>query len=127
MRASPEAAGGSRQATLTATSPCCAQPGSALALLVELLGAALPGTDLGIEGGARSEAGGMNRGLLLIAIDPTRQAPEALRHAELLLSAMEAERGTRLPSAARYAARAAADKSGIPVEESLLVQCFGPT
>ena len=50
--------------------------GSALALLVELLGSALSGTDLAIEGGASSEAGGMNRGLMLIAIDPTRQSPE---------------------------------------------------
>ena len=28
----------------------------------------------------------MNRGLLLIAIDPQRQSPEALRHAEPLLA-----------------------------------------
>ena len=43
----------------------------------------------------------------------------------MLLAAMSAERGTRLPSAARYAARAVAEERGIPVEEGLLVQCFG--
>ena len=101
--------------------------GSALALMVELLSAALLGTELAVQGGAADEAGGMRRGLLIVAFDPTRQHGDALQTAEALFEACAAERGARLPSAARHAARAeAAARGGVLVDAALLEECFGP-
>lgn len=72
---------------------------------MELLSASLIGTALGVEGGASSEAGGMRRGLLFVAFDPTAHTAASLESAERLFAAVRAA-GGRLPADARYAARA---------------------
>ena len=102
--------------------------GSALALLVELLSASLIGTDLGVEGGVKSEAGGMRRGLFFIGLDVDAHHGAARESAERLFAAV-CEAGGRLPGDGRYAnrARCSGDGGGIAVDAPLLIECFGTT
>ncbi|KAL1511043.1 hypothetical protein AB1Y20_005868 [Prymnesium parvum] len=104
--------------------------GSALALMVELLAAAFTGGDLAIEAGRNSEATGMQRGMLLLAIDPQAQqggsSLNSLEAAERLFSAMEGAGGIRLPAAARYAQREKAEAAGgVAIDANLFEECFG--
>jgi len=102
--------------------------GSALALLVELLSASLIGTELGVEGGDSSEAGGMRRGLFFIGLDVDAHHGAARESAERLFAAVF-EAGGRLPGDGRYAhrARCSGDDGGIAVDAPLLIECFGTT
>lgn len=105
--------------------PFGAHKGSALSLMVELLAGAFTGSDLAIDGGRNSEASGMHRGMLLLAIDPAA-SNGACEAAERLFELMEQEEGVRLPASERYKKRSLADKEGgILVDRGLFEECFG--
>lgn len=99
--------------------------GSALAIMVELLAAALIGDLTSAE--ARQLDGGVElaplHGELIIAIDPARFAEPGgtsfTDRAETLFAAI-ADQGARLPSERRYAARQRHLTGGIPVGKPLI-------
>ena len=98
--------------------------GALLALVVELLCAALAGAALGFEADGFFAAEG-NRpalGHAILAVDPGALAGRAafLDRVEALVAAMLAEPGVRLPGDRRYAAEAAAGADGLEVPEAML-------
>ena len=98
--------------------------GALLALVVELLCAALAGAALGFEADSFFSAEG-NRpalGHALLAVDPGALAGRAVfgERVEALVAAMLAEPGVRLPGDGRRAAEAAAAAAGLAVPEALL-------
>lgn len=104
--------------------------GAALCLMVELLAAALLGTHTAPEGRAATNAGGMLRGVLLIAFDVNAHYgvhPAGVHQsAERLFAAVRAA-GGRLPSDDRYLHRRRSERedSTIEVPSDLLEECFG--
>ena len=92
--------------------------GSALALMVEILAAALTGSAFGWEASSLFDAEGAppNLGHSLIAIDPDRlSGGQFLSRMGVLLQAMEAEDGVRLPGSSRLADRARALERGVSI------------
>jgi delta1-piperideine-2-carboxylate reductase len=97
--------------------------GASLAMMVELLAAAMIGEFLSIES-AEDDAGNggpPKGGELIIAIDPARHGdPEGfLAHGEKLFSAILDQEGTRLPGARRFANRKKTPETGIDIPQSL--------
>ena len=92
--------------------------GAALAFMVEVLAACIPGANLAFEASSFLDAKGPPpaTGQLLLAIDPA-----ALGHAQfgermaLLAEAIEEQPGARLPGTRRLASRARAAKEGIAI------------
>ena len=99
--------------------------GAMLALMVELICAALTGAAIGPEADSFfSEEGNRPRiGQAFMAIDPGALAgtDKYLERTETLVSAMLADPEVRLPGARRFASQAAA-KKGIEVADELLAQ-----
>lgn len=89
--------------------------GSNISIMIELMGAALVGSDLAITKPPGTSAfDEYNRGLLVIAIDPGAVNTDSLFSGEALLGGLEAD-DVRLPSSRRYKHRAKV-VGGEPVE-----------
>lgn len=106
--------------------PAGGHKGAGLALMVELLAAALVGTNLSMQASSFADnAGGPPRtGQLFLALDPERFAGRSgfLDRAEAVLAAMLAQPGVRLPGQKRLAARARIAKDGVSVPRALLAR-----
>ncbi len=91
--------------------------GSSIAMMIELLAGALIGECFSFEAAERdnNDGGPPSGGELIIAIDPNRfgDANGWSRHADALFERIEAQSGSRLPSARRYKARHDHSKNGI--------------
>lgn len=99
--------------------------GGALALMVEILGAALTAGAFGWEASSFFDAEGQppDMGHLFIAIDPGPVSGAAFgARMSVLLDAMAAEPEVRLPGVRRLAARAAARAEGIRIAAALHAQ-----
>ena len=99
--------------------------GAALALMVEILAAALTGANFAADASSFFDAEGEppRVGQCLIALDPGPfSAGSFTDRLELLLGAIEAEPGARLPGERRLAARARAAADGLTVPAALLGQ-----
>ncbi len=96
--------------------------GAGVALLVELLAAALTGANLSRDASRYALADGPPPGVgqLFVAFDPEAFAPGFQSRVEDLASAMLAQEGVRLPGDRRLAARALAERDGVAVEQGLL-------
>jgi (2R)-3-sulfolactate dehydrogenase (NADP+) len=97
--------------------------GTALALMVEILAAALTGSAFSREAGSFFEAEGPapRVGQTLIAIDPGNRSDFAARISDLL-GAITAMEGARLPGARRRAAIARANAEGLDVPAPFIAQ-----
>ena len=97
--------------------------GSALVLMVEVLAAALTGAHFGFECGGSfltPEGGPPGVGQLLLAFDPGRLSGGGFsRRLEVLLSAVDAQEGARLPGANRAERRRRAGEEGIRIDQAL--------
>ncbi|MFG1346688.1 Ldh family oxidoreductase [Xanthobacter autotrophicus DSM 431] len=97
--------------------------GAALALMVEILAAALTGGQFGFEAASFFTADGPSPaiGHLFLVMDPVRLGgPDYLVRLETLLGAILAQEGVRLPGERRLKARAASAAEGISVPADLL-------
>jgi (2R)-3-sulfolactate dehydrogenase (NADP+) len=97
--------------------------GAALALMVEILAAALTGANFAAEASSFFDNGGPPPGVgqCLIALDPGPFSDgRFLDRLEVLLGAIEDEPGARLPGARRLALRDKAAADGIAVPQPLL-------
>ena len=98
--------------------------GAALALMVEVLAAALTGASFAFEASSFFEAEGAppSVGQLLLAIDPGAfpGGPGFADRAGLLAAAIEQDTGARVPGARRQALRARALREGVTVDGRLL-------
>ncbi len=96
--------------------------GGALALMVELLCAALTGSNTGFEASSFLDAEGPppRIGQLLIGFDPAAFGDRFPERVATILGAMAAEPGVRLPGARRLAARVGAAAEGLALPPALL-------
>jgi (2R)-3-sulfolactate dehydrogenase (NADP+) len=98
--------------------------GAALALMVELMAAALTGANFAFEASSFLDDKGAPPGVgqLLIAIDPAAFAGNEafLARCAVLASAIEGDPGARLPGSRRLALREQAAREGVRVESKLL-------
>lgn len=97
--------------------------GAALVLAVELLAAGLTGAHFGFEASSFFTADGDAPaiGHLFLAMDPAALGGEGwAERVEVLLTAILAQDGTRLPGDRRLAAREAAERDGIDIDSALL-------
>lgn len=98
--------------------------GAALVLMVEILAAALTGSQFGFEASSFFSAEGAppRIGQSFVLIDPARLAgPDFADRLEVLLGTILAEPGTRLPGERRLSARAHAVADGIEIQDALHV------
>ncbi len=99
--------------------------GAALVLMVEVLSATLTGSSYGYEAGSFFTATGTapNIGHFFILIDPKRFALQDFADRfEVLLNAIEAQQGTRLPGVRRLANRRRAEQEGVSIPDELYVE-----
>jgi (2R)-3-sulfolactate dehydrogenase (NADP+) len=100
--------------------------GAALALMVELLAAALTGANLAFQASSFFDADGAPPGIgqFLIAIDPAAFGGEQTfsERFAALADAIEAEGTARLPGTRRLALREAIHRDGIAVGDTLMTQ-----
>jgi (2R)-3-sulfolactate dehydrogenase (NADP+) len=99
--------------------------GAALALMVEILAAALTGANFAAEASSFFDDQGPPPGVgqFLLALDPAPfSAGSFLDRLEVLLAMIEAEPGARLPGARRLALRQKAQSEGIALPPPLLKQ-----
>jgi (2R)-3-sulfolactate dehydrogenase (NADP+) len=98
--------------------------GTALALAVELLAAGLTGANFASEASSFLDAEGdpPGTGQILIAFDPAGFAGDGVARFAALAAAIESQPGARLPGARRFAARDAARRQGIAVDDALLAE-----
>jgi (2R)-3-sulfolactate dehydrogenase (NADP+) len=103
--------------------------GAALALMVELLAAAVTGANFAGEASSFFEGAGEPPGVgqLFIAIAPDAFAGRArvIERIEMLAAAIEGDVGARLPGTRRVALREKTAREGIAVEEAVLAQVRG--
>jgi len=102
--------------------------GAAIAMLVEILGAALAGGTLSVDNEAREAHGALNikGGATLIAIDPSRFGNAAFDEYVTRICAEFEENGdARVPGDGRLAKRSASAVEGIPVSQEVLDQLTG--
>jgi (2R)-3-sulfolactate dehydrogenase (NADP+) len=102
--------------------------GAALVLMVEILAAALTGAKFGFEATSFFTADGDPPavGQFLVAIDPHAFAGDRFaERLETLIGAILAQEGTRLPGARRLTLRAASERDGLAISESLYQQLTG--
>lgn len=101
--------------------PAGGAKGSALALMVEILAASLPGARHGFEATSfyASEGDSPATGQSGLVIDPDALNPDFAVHLEILLSACENEKGVRLPGARRFARRTQSRREGIELPDDL--------
>jgi (2R)-3-sulfolactate dehydrogenase (NADP+) len=97
--------------------------GAALALMVEILAAALTGAHFGFEASSFFDAEGPppRVGQLLLVIDPSFAAGFGDR-VEALCAAILGDAGTRLPGDRRLATRARLSRDGIAVPDALVAE-----
>ena len=97
--------------------------GAALALMVEILAAALTGGNFGFEAGSFFEADGppARVGQMFFILDPVRFAGETyFARIEQLIAGILADPGSRLPGGRREAARDRLEREGIVISSGLL-------
>jgi (2R)-3-sulfolactate dehydrogenase (NADP+) len=102
--------------------PAGGYKGAGIALMVEVLAAALIGATFSFDASsfADTEGGPPRTGQLFIAIDPAAfLGDQFAARLELLLAAMCAQPGVRLPGSRRIAARESAAASGVTLPKSL--------
>ena len=110
------------QALAGALSPIGGPKGAALALMVEILAAALTGSSFGFEASSMfdDKGGPPNMGHVMMALDPGPLSGGAFAGRMLdLVQALEAEPGARLPGTRRLLGRERAGREGIPVPAAL--------
>jgi (2R)-3-sulfolactate dehydrogenase (NADP+) len=103
--------------------PAAGHKGSALALLVDIMGGGMTGSNFSFEasGFGDNDGGPPDVGQVIIAIDPTATAGGGfLDRLEIELAAMTAQRGVRLPGDRRLANRRHAEANGVDVPADLL-------
>ena len=102
--------------------PAGGAKGAALALMVEILAAALTGSNYGFEASSFLDAEGAppDVGQFFIALDPAAFGPGFMPRMSALLAAMAAQQGVRAPGATRLRHRQKADKDGLDVAAPLL-------
>jgi (2R)-3-sulfolactate dehydrogenase (NADP+) len=96
--------------------------GAALALMVEILAAALTGGHFGFEASSffDDQGGPPNMGQVILALDPERLSQgQFLPRMATLLAVMAEEEGVRLPGSSRLAKRAHAKAHGITLSAAL--------
>ncbi|MCC0809402.1 Ldh family oxidoreductase [Methylobacterium sp. W2] len=98
--------------------------GTALALMVELLAAGLTGARFASEATSFLDAEGEppSTGQLILAIDATAFAGNALERFAVMARSVADQDGARLPGTRRFAARARAAEEGITLSETLLAE-----
>lgn len=99
--------------------------GAALALMVEILTAALTGSSYAFEASSFFNADGPppDIGQSFLLIDPTHfSGPGFGSRLETLLGAIDEQPGTRMPSARRHELRAANQRDGIEIDHALLTE-----
>jgi delta1-piperideine-2-carboxylate reductase len=99
--------------------------GSAIAFMVEVMGAALAGGTLAVDNAEREAKGGLNvkGGATLIAIDPAKFGNPAFGdYVTRICSEIEGNGSARVPGDGRLARRAQAESEGITVAADLLEQ-----
>jgi (2R)-3-sulfolactate dehydrogenase (NADP+) len=99
--------------------------GAALALMVEVLAAALTGANLSSQASSFFDAEGAPPGIgqFLLVIDPQAFGGDAVaERVGLLAAAVEAEDGARLPGTRRLALREAAAREGVLVDDAALAK-----
>lgn len=96
--------------------------GAALALMVEILCAALAGGSYGFEAGSFFTPDGPRPriGQFFLVIDPAAFAEDFGERLEILLTAMSADPGVRLPGARRLGNRERARAEGVALPDALL-------
>jgi len=97
--------------------------GGALALMVEIMSAALVGSSFGFEASSLFEGEGdpPNLGQTLLALDPDRLSGGAfMARMQALLGALAEEPEVRLPGSRRLASRERAKLEGLPVGQALV-------
>jgi (2R)-3-sulfolactate dehydrogenase (NADP+) len=97
--------------------------GTALALMVELLAAALTGARYAAEASSFLDDKGPppGTGQLILSFDPEALGGEGtLAHCARLAAAIEGQPGARLPGARRLALREKAHRSGLTLSEQLV-------
>ncbi|MEM9710019.1 MAG: Ldh family oxidoreductase [Pseudomonadota bacterium] len=103
--------------------PFGAHKGSAIAMMVEILGAALAGGVLAVDNEERLAHGGINikGGATLIVLDPARFGQDRFGETiTRIVGEIEGNGAARVPGDGRLARRAAADRDGVPVSAALL-------
>jgi (2R)-3-sulfolactate dehydrogenase (NADP+) len=103
-------------------SPIGGTKGAALALMVEVLAAAITGSHYGWEASSffDDQGGPPNMGHLFLALDPARLSAGAFdARLRVLFEAIAAEQGVRLPGSRRLEARARAAREGIAFPATL--------
>ncbi|KQO58256.1 MULTISPECIES: Ldh family oxidoreductase [unclassified Methylobacterium] len=98
--------------------------GTALALMVELLAAGLTGARFASEATSFLDAEGEPpaTGQLILAIDATAFAGNALERFPVMARSVAEQDGARLPGTRRFAARARAAEEGITLSDTLLAE-----
>lgn len=101
--------------------------GANIALLVEVLAAGLTGATLSqnVQPYAIAEGPPPDVGQFFIAFDPSAFADGFSGRLEQLADAIAADKGARLPGARRLAARVAAARDGVVVDDALLSKIKG--
>ena len=96
--------------------------GAALALMVEVLAAALVGTHFAFEASSflDDQGGPPQTGQLIIAIDPSGFGHDAFgERMQVLVQAIESQEGARLPGVRRLALREKAQREGLSVPDEV--------
>lgn len=96
--------------------------GAGIALMVEILAAAVTGSSLALDASsfADNEGGSPRTGQLFLALDPEVLSGGAFgERLERLLAAIESQQGARLPGRGREAARARTGRDGIEIGDAL--------
>jgi (2R)-3-sulfolactate dehydrogenase (NADP+) len=104
--------------------PAGGHKGGALALMVEVLAAGLPGAHWSFQASSLGDdAGGPPMlGQTIIAIDPAGMAPGFTERIEVMLTAMLAQDGVRLPGDRRHSNRARAEREGVALSDAEVAQ-----
>ena len=104
--------------------PAGGAKGAALALMVEILAAALTGSHFGFEASSflDDKDGPPSVGQALVAIDPAAFGPAFMPRMSALLVAMADEAGVRRPGSSRLVNRQKADKDGLQIAPALLAR-----
>ena len=104
--------------------PAGGAKGAALALMVEVLAAALTGSHFGFEASSFLDAEGAapNVGQFIVALDPAAFGPGFMARMSVLLAEMAAEPGVRSPGGTRLVHRQKAEKEGLSLSAALLAE-----
>lgn len=105
--------------------PFGAHKGSAIAMMVEILGAALAGATLAVDNAEREAHGGLNvkGGATLIAIDPARFGNDAFAgYVQRICAEIDGNGDARVPGDGRLTKRARAATNGVHASRALIAQ-----